>query len=281
MAEALACRYSGKAPSDPAREFMGAPVSELARECLQAAGIRIPRQPSEIIRLAAMQTADFPGLLTGTGQRLLLDAYAAATPAIKLVARRSTVTDFRTKYILRLGEAPSLLKITEANPEIQHGLRAEVKESYRAYTYARIFPITREALINDDLSAFADFVRAFGIAAATLEGTLLSDLLVSNPTMSDTYALFATEHSNLNSGAGSAFGTSGLSAARKGMRLQTGIDGTTVLDIPPAFVVGPAALETSIESVLTAITYPATPTDANVFLNRLKPVIVPYLFTAS
>jgi hypothetical protein len=49
------------------------------------------------------------------------------------------------------------------------------------------------------------------------------------------------------------------------------------LDIPPAFVVAPATLETSVEQILTAITYPVETTDANVFFNRLQPVIVPAL----
>jgi hypothetical protein len=271
LSEALACRYSAKPPSDAAREFIGAPISEFARECLRIAGMRVPRQPAEIIRLGMHGTSDFPNLLTGTGQRLLLDAYNAASPAIKQVARRSTVNDFRTKAVLRLGEAPTLVKVPETG-EVTHGTRAEMKESYRAFTYGRIFSISREALVNDDLSAFADFARAFGVAAAQLEGTLLVDLLASNPVMSDGKQLFdATYHHNLVT-PGTAISVDNLSIARTMTRLQTGLDGTTVLDIPPRYLVVPATKETLAEAYLTSI-QAATAADVNPFPGKLTLVV--------
>jgi hypothetical protein len=271
LSEALACRYNAKPPSDAAREFMGAPISEFARECLRTAGMRVPRQPAEIIRLGMHGTSDFPNLLTGTGQRLLLDAYNAASPAIKQVARRSTVTDFRVKAVLRLGEAPTLVKVPETG-EVTHGTRAEMKESYRAFTYGRIFSISREALVNDDLSAFADFARAFGVAAAQLEGTLLVDLLASNPVMSDGKQLFdATYHANLVN-PGTAISVDNLSIARTMTRLQTGLDGTTVLDIPPRYLVVPATKETLAEAYLTSI-QAATAADVNPFPGKLTLVV--------
>jgi len=185
MAEALSCRYSGKPPSDAAREFMGARIVDLAKVICHEHGLNVRHawDNAEIIRLAHT-TSDFPNLLQGTGERMLLAAYAASQPALKQVARRSTVSDFRTKSVLRLGEAPALLEVNE-HGEVTQGTRAEAAESYRARTFGRIFSITRQALINDDLSAFADFTRAYGVAAATLEGKLLSDLLISNPAMSD------------------------------------------------------------------------------------------------
>jgi len=277
MAEALACRYTGKAPSEAAREFVGVPVHELARECLVASGVAITtRRPAELIRLALHTTSDFPNLLSGSGQRMLLDAYRAAEPAIKRVARKSTARDFREKAVLRLGEMPQLLKVNEGG-EIAHGTRAESKQAYRLYTYARIFGITRQALVNDDLGAFADFARAYGVAAAALEGKLLSELLTSNPVMSDGIQLFHNSHSNVTSGTGSALGVSGLSAARKAMRLQKGLDGETVLDIAPAFLVVPAALETSGQQLLTSTTYPTAVDDANPFAGQLSLVVDPRL----
>ncbi len=65
MSEALACRYTGKAPSESARDFMGGRIADLARVCLQAKGIRAPMTAGKTIELAMHPTSDFPSLLEG------------------------------------------------------------------------------------------------------------------------------------------------------------------------------------------------------------------------
>jgi hypothetical protein len=279
MSEALACRYTGQAPSEGAREWYGVPVSEMARECLVAAGSRVTtRNAAELVRLA-LTTSDFPGLLSGAGQRMLLTAYEAAAPEIKRVCRPSTARDFRNKTVLRLGEMPELLQVNE-HGEIKYGAAAEAAASYQLRSYARIFPITRQALVNDDLGAFADLARQFGVAAAQLEGKILSELLISNPVLPDGVALFHANHGNLGTGAGSALALSALSAARAAMRTQKGLDGQTVLDLQPRYLLVPAALQTQAEQLVASI-YPSSPTQANPFSGRLTPVVDPRLDAAS
>jgi phage major head subunit gpT-like protein len=279
MGEALACRYTGKAPSDGAREWVGASLADMARECLTAAGRHVTtRNSAELVRLA-LTTSDFPNLLSGAGQRILLDGYQAAQPEIKQVCRQSTARDFRAKTVIRLGEMPELLKVNE-HGEITYGAAAEAAASYKLATYARIFAITRQALVNDDLGAFADFARAYGVAAATLEGKILSDLLISNPIMPDGVALFHANHGNLGTGSGSALGLSALSVARAAMRTRKGLDGVTVLDLQPRFLLVPAALQTMAEQLVSSI-YPASPQDANPFVGRLTVVVDPRLDAAS
>jgi hypothetical protein len=279
MAEALACRYVGKAPSDGAREFWGASVTDLAREILTVNGLSAPRwDRGELLKRAMHTTSDFPNLLTGAGQRMLLEAYTAAAPAIKQIARRSTAVDFRAKSTLRLGEAPKLIKVNEGG-EIKYGSRAEAKESYRLYTYARIFSISREALINDDLGAFSDFTRAYGVAAASLEAQVLVDLLAGaagiGPTMSDGKALFHSDHGNL-AASGAAISDATLTAARLALRTMKGLDGESIIEVAPRYLVTPAAKETDAQKAIAAI-YPATTADANVFTGALTLVTDPRL----
>ncbi|MGE5569419.1 MAG: prohead protease/major capsid protein fusion protein [Rhodospirillales bacterium] len=279
MAEALACRYVGKAPSDGAREFWGASVTDLAREILTVNGLSAPRwDRGELLKRAMHTTSDFPNLLTGTGQRMLLEAYQAAAPAIKQIARRSTAVDFRAKSVLQLGEAPKLIKVNEAG-EIKYGSRAEAKESYRLYTYARIFSISREALINDDLGAFSDFTRAYGVAAANLEAQVLVDLLVGSgglgPVMRDGQTLFHATHGNL-AASGGAISDTTLTAARLALRTMKGLDGETIIEVSPRYLVTPAAKETEGQKAIAAI-YPATTATANVFTNALTLVTDPRL----
>jgi hypothetical protein len=283
MAEALQCRLTGGAPSDAAREFWGASVADMAGELLTVNGQGVSRWDRvETLRRAMATTSDFPNLLKSTGERILMQAYQAAQSQIKRISRPSTANDFRTKSVLRLGEAPKLLKVNETG-EIEHGPRAEAKESYRIYSYARIFGITREALINDDLGAFADFGRAWGVAAASLEAQVLVDLLVGaagvGPTMGDNKALFHTGHGNL-AGSAAAISDTTLTAARLALRTMKGLDGTTVIEVAPRYLIVPAAKETEAQKAIASI-YPATTATANAFANALELLVEPRLDAAS
>ena len=274
MSEALACRYTGKEPSERAREFAGARICDMAREICLANNIAVRSySPERIIRLAH-STSDFPNLVQSTGNRMLLQAYEAARPNIQRIARRSTAPDFRMKSALRLGGAPSLEKIPESG-EVTHGTRGEAKESYRLYTYGRMFAITREALVNDDLSAFSDFASAYGRSAANLEGQLLVDLLASNPTMTDLLPLFDAGHANM-AGSGAVISDATLTAARLALRTQKDLDGVTVIETAPKYLVVPAAIEHTAELFLAKIV-PAQAADVNPFAEKFELIVVPQL----
>jgi hypothetical protein len=276
MSEALAARYTGKTPSESARQFVGASVVDLARECCLAGGVQLPGFGAErIVKLAMASTSDFPNLLQATGNRVLLNAYQAAKPSLQRVARPSTIVDFRAKSALRLGGVPQLLEVNEGG-EIHSGSPVESKESYRLYTYGRKFGISRQAMVNDDLSAFVDFIGRFGIAAANLEAQKLVDLLASNPTMGDGKVLFVADHSNLATGAGSALAISGLSAARLKLRTTTDLDGVTIIETTPRYLVVPACLETSGEQLLSAIMATEI-ANVNPFSGKLELIVEPRL----
>jgi hypothetical protein len=91
-------------------------------------------------------------------------------------------------------------------------------------------------------------------------------------------ALFHATHANLNTTSGLALGT--LSTARQSLRKQVGIDGTTILDIPPQSLVVPAALETTGQQLLATL-YPHAVADANPFSNTLALVVDPRLDASS
>jgi phage major head subunit gpT-like protein len=86
----------------------------------------------------------------------------------------------------------------------------------------------------------------------------------------------------VSTGAGSALGIGGLSVARLALRVQTGIDGRTILDIPPVFLVVCAALETTAQQLLVATNYAPTELgDVNPFPGKLELVVDPRLDAVS
>lgn len=279
MAEALAARWGGPAPSEAAREFVSKKPVDMARELLEARGIRTNRlSAGEVIGRAMTTTGDFPNLLANSGNRTLQAAYQSYQGGLKRICRQSTIADFRAKQVLNLGEMPALNKVNE-HGEYTYGAPVEAKASYSLETFGRIFAITRQALINDDLAAFGNLIGKFGIAAAEREARQLVTLLTSNPLMGDGVALFHANHGNL-AGSGAAISVTSLGLARKAMRLQTGLDGSTAIDCSPRFLIVPAALETVAEQFLATLS-PTVSTEVNPFAGRLDLVVDPRLDAVS
>jgi HK97 family phage prohead protease len=242
MAAALASRAGcrEKMP-EQAQQYARLSMIDMARLCLESRGIS-PRllSASQILTRAYHSTSDFKALLGETGNRVLLDGYNSYPGGLKQISRQSSAKDFRAKSFLRLGEAPKLLKVNE-HGEVKSGTMASSKTGYSIATFARIFGLTRQAIINDDLSAF-DMVRLYGRAAAELEAKTIADLLIANQLADGTTAIFSVAHKNL-AAAGSDISISSLGEAFRAMRVQKGLDADTPLNIVPRYLVVPAALE--------------------------------------
>lgn len=132
----------------------------------------------------AMGISDFPALLGTAVGRVLHEAYAAAPSALKNIARMANLPDFRQKSTVRLGGAPSLEKVNESG-EFTYGTVADTANGWQLLTYGRIIALSRQAMVNDDLSGFATLLRKFGEAAARREADELVTALTSPPTIDD------------------------------------------------------------------------------------------------
>jgi phage major head subunit gpT-like protein len=64
-------------------------------------------------------------------------------------------------------------------------------------TYGNIFSVTRQAIINDDLSQLSTIPQAMGRAAARTVGNLVYLQLTANASFTDGKALFHADHNNL------------------------------------------------------------------------------------
>ena len=98
-----------------------------------------------------------------------------------------------------------------------------------------------------------------GIAAAAFEAQSLVNMLQSPPVMSDGYAVFSTNHTNLAAPTGAAPSDTTLAAARLAMRKQTDPSGMLIAATPKYLLV-PSDLETAAQKLLTSIQ--AVETDA-------------------
>jgi hypothetical protein len=279
MGEALFHRVSpNHAPSGEARQYIGLTIPDMARRVLETAGQRtMGYSTAELVTRALNTTSDFPLILGDSIGRVLRAAYMAAPSGIKQVAMQSTARDFRAKRSLTFSEAPKLEKVLETG-EFKRGSFEESQESYSVATYGKIFGISRQALVNDDLSAFTTVPRRLGQAAQAFEAQTLADLLANNPKMADGKAVFHADHKNL-AGTAAAISVTSVSAARAAMRDQVGLTGE-LISVTPKYLIVPNELETAADQLVATIT-PATVSEANPFAARLQVIVEPRLTDAT
>ncbi|MEH0077016.1 prohead protease/major capsid protein fusion protein [Pannonibacter sp. Pt2] len=283
VANALLHRYSPTLfpLEDAARQYRGMTLLELARESLGNAGVNTRGlSRDEVATRALHSTSDFPEILSAVTNKTLRQAYDAYPRTFALFCRQVLATDFKSMHRVQLGEAPQLLEVGESG-EFKRGTLGESKESYKVKTYGRVVAITRQVLINDDLDAFTRIPAMYGNSIAQLESDVVWGIITANPAMADGNALFHTTHKNL-AATGAALDVASVGAARAAMALQTGLDKKTVLNIRPAFLIVPAALELKAEQLVAQNLVPAD--SAKVVpqsIRTLSPISEPRLDAAS
>jgi hypothetical protein len=268
---------------DNGRRFVGMTLLDMGRAALAATGRSTegwnrPEVASHALGLQVRSynsTSDFPLILADVAGKSLRQAYEAAPQTFAPIVRRVVLPDFKPVKRTQFGEAPALTKVLEGG-EYTRSTIGEGREVYSLSRYGKIFPITWEAIVNDDLDAFTRVPGLFGQAARNLESDLVWEQITSNPDMSDSVALFHADHGNLAS-SGAAPGITTLSAARAAMRAQTGLNGTQKINVMPRYLIVPVALETLAEQLVSPNLVAAQATNINVFSGKLQVIAEPRL----
>lgn len=243
LGAALAAR-AGLANDDPGNEFRGYTLIEMARASLMHAGVSsIPGNKMGLVAAAITHTtSDFPYLLADTAEKAMLKGYSEAEETFATWTRAGRLTDFKAASRTGMSEFSDLDEVKEG-AEFKHGTVGERREQIQLATYGKLFSISRQAIINDDLGAFSDIPRKMGRAAPRKVGDLVYAVLTGNPNMADGTALFHANHSNL-AGSAAALSLSTVGAGRTAMGRQTDSSGAAnALNIRPRYLIVPITLE--------------------------------------
>lgn len=219
-------------------------------------------------------SSDFPNLLENVSSKAMLAGFFE-TPAIyREIAKIGDLPDFKEGSRTALSDF-SDLEVVYENGEYKYGTFSDLKETLQLATYGKLFSISRQALVNDDLNAFVGIPRGLSAAAArTLDDLVISVLTTNAALNQDSTALFHADHNNLVApGSGSAPSVTSLDAGFQAMALQQAPGGAT-LDIVPSILLVPIALDATARVLTKALNDPAgavlhTP---NPFEGRLRVV---------
>ena len=289
MEEAMLARFErGAKVTDLGRQYRYLKPLDMAREILEAKGIKTRGlAPSQIIdrvlqiRSAGMHTmGDFSNLLANVANKILRNAYDENPGTYRQWAREAApLADFKARSVVQLGAAPDLLQVNE-HGEIKYGTLGDAAESYKLLSYARIVGITRQAMLSDDLGGFDRLVRMYGAAAARLENRMVYAQLTANAALADGTTLFHASRGNLSTGGGSALSFTSLKAMRTAMRSQKGLQ-SEELNLVPAYLLLPAALEQDGYQLTSPQYMPATKGEINEFRQggrtAIEPIVEPIL----
>lgn len=268
--DALAFRMGASAElPDASRDYAQMSFRDLAADCLTRSGVSVRGLSADELFYRANTTSDFSLVVSNAAGKSAAAGYVAAESPLKALCGRKTLSNFKTATSIRLGEMGRLEPLSESG-EFTATSRAEDGETMKLTTFGRRFDVTRQLLIDDDLSLFGDITRALGIAAAQTEADKIVELLTGSATLADGNPLFHASRGNLGSGV--ALSGAAVIAARVAMRQTKGLDNQTFIDAAPKhLVVGPEQ-EDAAEKLLAEI-YPTTAADVNTVAKKLELVI--------
>ncbi|MGA0562839.1 prohead protease/major capsid protein fusion protein [Ancylobacter sp. VNQ12] len=274
MADAIAhrmnparCKLEGRA-----REYHGYSTLSMVGTMAHARGDRVNLHDQNALierAVGAHSTSDFPLLLADAANKSLLANYQVADPTYRRWAARRSFVDFKPHNFLRVGDFPRFQEVGE-NGEVRYGTVSENREQVSAKEFNAGIIIGRRALINDDLSALADFSSMIAIRAAADENRMVYALLIGSPPMADGKALFHADHGNLVTAAVLG-GAPQMHASVSALRKQKSLDGL-VLNLAPRFLVVGPDMELGARQVLAAITA-TKPGDVNPWAGTMELVV--------
>lgn len=292
---ALLAKISGKAAEGPASQFQGLAVVDIARDFLARAGVRdVTRMNASRVIEAVMTpngrqrgwgmggmgagithtTGDFPDLIGAASEKFLIARYQLMESPLKKLCSSSTRANFLTHYGVQVSNFGGALdKVSEAGEYNNRTIKTR-KEGYKIDTYGNMFGVSRQLLINDGLGALADTLQIMAASATALEADLIAAIINSNPAMADTVAWFHATHGNL-AASGGAPSIATLDAGRVAMRTQKDLDGVTIVDAKPKYLLVPVSLETTAQVLVASTISPTTTDEVNPFQGKLEPVADP------
>lgn len=266
-----------------AGEFRGMSLIEIGKELLIENGVNVRGlSKDEVVRqmigMRTMSTSDFPLLLENVANKALRGQYTLAAEYWDMIARETSNEDFRAKALYQIGGANGMKEIAEGG-ELKYGSLTESKQTIKVKSFGEGLMLTRQMIINDDMSAFQIIPQKFVRDWNLTRGDLVWGMITGNVKMDDGKALFHSDHGNL-AGSGAAISDTTLAATLVAMKAQTDIDGKTNIRVAPKFLIVSPALEITARKLLTVIA-PTTSGDVNVWASMGLTLIVEQRLTGN
>lgn len=208
----------------------------------------------------AMSTALFPELFGDSLDRQMYGAYTAAPVTWRNYARRSLVNDFREVKRFALSGIRGLLTRTPELSEHERRTTDEAVFTYAVNKYEAGFGLSFEAMVNDDLEAFARLPRDLAQSAIDSEEYFVTGLWAGASGLNTTN--FSSGNDNILTG-NPALTRSSLQAAITKLMKRQDERGNPIPVTAVELVVGPG-LALQAQEIINATEYRVVDGSGNV-----------------
>lgn len=239
-------------PAPGANELRGYSMIEMARESLRRECDTKANfgDNMEMARAAINSTSTFPAIMSNLANKSVMTGFNEAETTYQIWAGKGSNRDFKEAARVALSEAGNLELVPEGG-QFQQDFLGEASARTKVATYGKLFSLTRQAIINDDLGLFSKIATKYGSAAKRLVNKMVYAQLTGNVKMQDNIALFDTKHGNV-AGTGEALSVKAIAKAITAMRRQKGITGDATLNITPKYLVVPPELEMTAYQIVNS-----------------------------
>jgi capsid protein len=227
---------------------------------------------------AAFSVATLPGLLSNVANKELLMGFEDEDTSWQEVSDIKSVSDFKTVTSYRMLDN---MEYEELGPggSIKHGTLGDETFTRSVKTYAKMFALTYQMVVDDDLGAFDDVRNRLGRGSSRRLKRLVWTTFLANPT-----TFWTTARTNYIEGGTTNLGADGvgLSLGVKAFRQRkspviTGEEESSRLTLGgrPTKLVVPPELEAVADQLYTARNITAVKvSDANIHANKYRPIVV-------
>jgi signal peptide peptidase SppA len=226
-------------------------------------------------------TGSFANLTLNSARKVLLRGYMEAPVTWRLWARQGqSVVDFKVHSLVKFGEASDLEHTPEGQDSPDDTKVTDDREYFSVETYSKIFGVTRQMILNDDLGALSRMPQMQGVAAARTWNKMVYAALTGNPNMADGNPLFsATYHQGNDIAATTGGGPPSIAQLNKMQAIMRTMHGLNTdaqtLNNQVKYLLVPSALEATSDQLLRSVGDPAlqNPAIKNPFYGRVEPIV--------
>ena len=239
-------------PAPGASELRGYSLIELARESLRRECDTKANfgDNMEMARAAINSTSTFPAIMSNLANKSVMNGFNEAETTFQIWTGKGSNRDFKEAARYALSEAGNLELVPEGG-QFPQDVFGEASARTKVATYGKIFSLTRQAIINDDLGLFSKLATKYGSAAKRLVNKMVYAQLTGTVKMQDSVALFDDKHGNVAKTA-EALSVTSLAKAITAMRRQKGITDEANLNITPKYLVVPPELEITAYQIVNS-----------------------------
>ena len=203
---------------------------------------------------ASLETSDFANItLDAMHKRLVRDYLAMDLNQWRAIATlRDGVTDFKNQKFVRMGGYTDLVAVAEGAPYLPVTSPDDEKGEWAPSKRGGTEDLTRELILNDDVSAVQKIPTKMARAAARTLYKFVFDFIRPgvNPAIYDGKALYHVDHANTGTAALASDGVA-LAAARLRMKKQAELSNSERIGVRAGLLIVPSDLEQIAYGLLT------------------------------